>query len=393
MKIMNEVGSVFHFVTRVLTAALLCCVSVAQCETWKPQQADVSPETIGQILYQADKRYDQEKGSHKERADGVTNQAMGLMQLAAREGKLVASTLRTGRHNVVSKDGELIVYAIQILLRGPKKNPSEYRDAESNLKAWIAEGRPEALTALGFFHEYGLLSQKRDVGQALALYRQAASSGYQPALYNIGLAEAYGKFEKSNLQSAMHYLSSAYAVAPDSSGRTCGMASFIAYRVGDKGRAFEYAKACPSPLAKLPLSLFSNDLPIQQRFDFAKASLASGIDDGFQAMKTVALEGIKSDNQFLYCKAYFLNARNSGQSLDDSDTSITSCIDWTISQMGLSEKSQLRGNALVGVKGYVTGTTSEIKTVRRSNVFHYSWSAPFLPFTQSDVIDVEAARR
>ncbi|PFW59424.1 hypothetical protein COL27_32100, partial [Bacillus sp. AFS075960] len=47
-----------------------------------------------------------------------------------------------------------------------------------------ARGVPEAMTFQGFASEYGLFGFPKDLGRALSLYRSAAASKYQPAIYN-----------------------------------------------------------------------------------------------------------------------------------------------------------------------------------------------------------------
>lgn len=381
----------FHFVTRTLIVLLIGAPTFAQGETWAPSQSADIPQAIGQILGKTDEQYRFDRDSHKQRTEGVLNQARNLADLASMEGKMLASQLRASKHNVSSKDGEQVIYSVQILIRGASKSPQEYQDAQSKFNSWMALGKPEALNAMGFFREYGLVGQKKDLSSAIDLYRQAANSGYQPAVYNLGIAELYKKTGTGDLHEALRHLSLAFSAGSESSARVCGMASFVAYRLADKSKAIQFAQTCSSPLAKLALSVFGDNYTSQQRFDFAKASLGSGVDDGLDAMQKAALNTVKTDKQFLYCKAYFLIRKRKHPAPENTDSAISECVDWSISQMGIQDTRFIKPSGVAGVKNYVIEVSNEIDAGRHSNPGHYSWSAPFLPFTLSDIRDTESA--
>lgn len=381
----------YVFVTRFVASTLFVSSAIAQPVQWSPKQADVNPEVVGQILDQADRRFNQEKDTRKARVDGVLSQAGNLAQLASQEGKLLAYQLRTGTHNVKSDNGELIVYSVQTILKGPGKNEKEFKESLRNFNQWVEQGRPEALNALGFFVEYGLVGQQKDTSQALALYRRAAASGYQAAIYNLGIAAAYGKGQSKDISSAVNYLSAANSAGHEASGRVCGMGSFLAYTLKNKAASIRMATSCSSPLAKLPLALWADGLNTQQRFELAKSSLSAGIDDGYNAMKSIALNTITQDNQLLYCKAYFLSALAKSPRQDISKKDAEECVNWTFSKMNKPGNPSMMSTGISAVMAFPRQTMTETEVARRSNRSHFSWSVPFLPFTHSDVLDMEAS--
>jgi hypothetical protein len=297
----------------------------------------------------------------------------------------VGDDLRFGAHNVVSREGESVVD----LIRGTARGSGAVREANlKSLRQLSDQGSPEAQTFLGFVAEYGLFGTSRDASAAQQFYAAAASSHYQPALYNVALAAAYGKATRPDISRAATLIVDAVRVSIDASARVCGLGAFLAYRSGDRQSAVAFAQNCTSPLAVLPLARWERRSLDPQTLEQLRRSTATGVDDGFQLIVTLAQQSTGADPAYLYCKYALLNRVRTGQSRTSSAEMLqqaTSCVTRTSPSGQRLDDPTRHDMAARGVAGFVGPELAALDTMRRSNRFHFGWSVPYLPFTQGDV--------
>jgi TPR repeat protein len=173
--------------------------------------------------------------SYRQQNVGVVNSidaaAVAQAKSALPKATEVGTQLKYGTHNVVSSDGETYV---TWMIEAASAKPAERQALLGKLTDLAARRSPEAMTFQGFIAEYGLFGAPRNVARALDWYRAAAAMNYQPALYNLALAAAYGKGQAADLNTAGALVAQAAQIAPEASYRVCGFGAFIAYRRGDR---------------------------------------------------------------------------------------------------------------------------------------------------------------
>jgi TPR repeat protein len=141
--------------------------------------------------------------SYRQQNVGVVNSidaaAVAQAKSALPKATEVGTQLKYGTHNVVSSDGETYV---TWMIEAASAKPAERQALLGKLTDLAARRSPEAMTFQGFIAEYGLFGAPRNVARALDWYRAAAAMNYQPALYNLALAAAYGKGQAADLNTA-----------------------------------------------------------------------------------------------------------------------------------------------------------------------------------------------
>lgn len=367
---------------------LLSANSLSVAATWEPRQAEVNHQTVTNLLDQAQAKADKEKDSSSATALRIFDQAKSLATSAQREGQILASQLKYGKHNVSSSDGESIILAVQTLLRKKKTDTAEFDDSLRIFKEALLQGKPEAIVALGFFTQYGLVGQQPNQAKAFQLYKQASDQGDIAATYNIGISHLYGTTGRQDLAAALETFVPLVRRANDTSGRLCGIGSFAAYKASDSATALNLAKGCSSSLASLSIAAFDASNSTQKRFDLAKQSLSSGLNDGINIMISSSKQAIANDPQFLYCKSFYLKqALQTGSS--PSRESVSSCIEYTIRQNKGTPIPINDYSANSSIIGFVNQTKAEIIASRKANQLHYAWSIPFFPLSRADLIEME----
>jgi hypothetical protein len=220
--------------------------------------------------------------SYRQQNVGVVNSidaaAVAQAKSALPKATEVGTQLKYGTHNVVSSDGETYV---TWMIEAASAKPAERQALLGKLTDLAARRSPEAMTFQGFIAEYGLFGAPRNVARALDWYRAAAAMNYQPALYNLALAAAYGKGQAADLNTAGALVAQAAQIAPEASYRVCGFGAFIAYRRGDRAQAAQYAQGCWSDLAGLPKALYDNRVTLTQKVTLLRHSIGTGVDDGY----------------------------------------------------------------------------------------------------------------
>ncbi|CAM2198463.1 Sel1 repeat family protein (plasmid) [Paraburkholderia kururiensis] len=369
----------------LLTAACLAAVlpghSAAQAETTTPESIKGFAESTfnSPVFSQIQSNFQRQNRSVIESVnDAVVAQAKAMLPRA----KVLGERLRYGNHAVVSNDGETMI-GWMIQLTGA--TPPERRELLGKLNALAAQNIPEALTFEGFAAEYGLFGVPQNLAQALQFYQAAAARNYQPAIYNLAVAAAYGKGSRPDINIALGYLARASALAPDASYRVCGFAAFLSYRAGDSAQASRYAQSCWSGLAAIPRALYDERVPVPQRVTLLRESIATGIDDGYPLLAKVTHDA-GADPQYLACKYMLVDRYRHNLNGNTLRQDAISCYQQTGNIPADPKEALIRYNTVVpGIVGFVPTEVRSLEKERVSNHFHYAWSVPYLPFRQQDV--------
>lgn len=295
--------------------------------------------------------------------------------------------LKYGTHNVVTNGGEQVVSWI---IEAAHDDPKTRAPLLAKL-AQLADRRlPEALTFEGFLSEYGIWGVPQSLQRAIQFYQAAAAMNYQPAVYNMALAAAYGRGGAIDVNNATALISEAYAIAPDGSGRVCGFGAFLSYRQGDRDQALRYTKSCGSDLADIAKALYDPQVVPSQRVELLRSSIATGVNDGYALLERQA-GSIRPDPQFLACKYSLVNKYRVslvGNRLHDD---ALACFQQSDGNAGDKRQALIRMNTVVpGIIGFVPVEIRALEKLRQSNHFHYAWSVPYLPFRQDDADLFEA---
>jgi hypothetical protein len=291
----------------------------------------------------------------------------------------IGGQLRYGEHIVVSKEGPEIIAKIRALLSSSR---NEQRFILEKIQTFAQEQKPEAIHFLGFSSEFGLYGLPKNLNQAAAFYQQAAAQNYQPAIYNLALMSAYGRAAPVDIDRSLARLIKALTVANDTSGRVCGLASFLAYRTHRDKDALTYAKGCNSALANLPKGIYNESEPLSTRVEWLRDSIATGVDDGYALIVKISREQFKTDNNFTFCKYLLVNKYRSRPITITIKEEATRCVDQAIGNKKnlLGQREQI----ISGVTSFVPTEIEVLARMRKSNKFHYSLAVPYLPFTQAE---------
>lgn len=312
----------------------------------------------------------------------VTDFAVARTKAMLPKAKVLGERIRYGNHNVVTNDGETIVAWMIELASAPL---AQRNVLLSKLNALADQNIPEAVTFEGFISEYGLFGTAKNMPRAIQLYRTAAAANYQPAIYDLAIAAAYGKTGRSDVNEALGYVARAATIGVDNSYRVCGFGAFLSYRAGYREDAARYGKSCWSDLAGIPRALYDPSENEPQRITLLRASIATGIDDGYALLAQVTNDA-GPDPQYLACKYMLVNRyRGSlvGNSLRDD---AVRCYRQSPNTPTDPKQALLRYNTVVpGIIGFVPTEVRALAKDRASNHFHYGWSVPYLPFRQQDV--------
>jgi hypothetical protein len=362
-------------------AALLSSTAVAQ-------QEPTTPESVKSF---ADSTFNSEvfKGfvSNYQRQNSAVINSVNDASVAQAKASLprapeYGTRIRYGTHNVVTNDGEVIVTWMIDLTSADAQQRKTYLAKLADL---ASRQIPEAMTFEGFVAEYGLFGEPQNVQRAMDLYRAAASLNYQPAIYDLAVAAAYGKAQRADLGNAAALVSQASAIAPDASYRVCGFGAFLSYRQGDRQQAVRYAQSCWSDLAGIPKALYDDRVTPSQKVLLLRNSIATGVDDGYSLLAQVTHDA-GPEPQYLACKYMLVNRYRRSLNGAALKSDALQCYQQSAQTPPDAKEALLRTNTVVpGIIGFVPTEVRELEKLRASNRFHYAWSVPYLPFRQQDV--------
>lgn len=291
--------------------------------------------------------------------------------------------LQSGEHVVVSSNGEEVIGLIRALATG---NATEQQARLLKLQSFSESGNPEAMNFMGVIFEHGLFGAHLDMHRALSYYKSAAAARYQPAVYNLALAAAYNRDGGSGETNAFNLISKAAALGAESSYRVCGLGSFLSFRRNDQTAAINFSKNCFSTLAGLSKASFGQNLTTLERVKLLRDSLATGADDAYAVIERITRKEAATDQSFIYCKYTLLNRFRQTEKLEGLRNAASHCYRQFAKDTGNSfNNTLLHDQAVAGISGFIPLEMADLKKTRSSNHFHYSWSAPYLPFLQTDV--------
>ena len=271
--------------------------------------------------------------------------------------------MRFGKHMTVSPNGEEVIAIIRDTL-----NPASRDAALHKLKNMVESNVPEAMNYFGFLHEYGLFQFPKNANLAQSYYSKAANMGYQPALYNLGKNQFY-----ANDEIAFTTVQQAAEIGLEVSSRVCGLASYLAMRANRLDAAISYANKCNSPLAGFGKA--QNEPNIEVKVELLRRTLSTGATDGYAWLQS-ATRNLKPDPQLLYCKYSLVSKyRLKSSNWQNIDSDAQACLKTNGNDVNNTQK----------VSGFVKAEIAAIQKMKEANKFHFSWSVPFLPFTQSEV--------
>lgn len=289
----------------------------------------------------------------------------------------IGNSLKYGSFSVVSQDGPELVTLIRSL---PERSGKDRNDTLSRLLDASRKGVPEAQNFSGFVYEFGLFGAPRNLKLARAYYTAAATHRYQPAMLNLANLAYVGKGQPRDADAARDLAQEAASAGVESSGRVCGLASFIAYRNGDIDGAVRFGKFCPSALANIPNAAYGHQLPLAQRITMLRESIGSGAPDGYRWLEDVT-QRAGPEREHLYCKYRLINQLRQRTDNADPVTLAKTCYAGTVRQpVGKDDDTAIRD-----IAAFVASEQRVLEQMRRANRFRYFQSVPYLPFNQGDV--------
>lgn len=323
--------------------------------------------------------------SHKAAADSVDESMIDKMKRSLPSLNQLGSSLKYGSFSVVSSQGPEVIALVRTI---PMLSGAERRDALTKLWNFSKQGVPESQNFVGFVYEYGLFGVPKNIRTARAYYTAAASRRYQAAMLNLATIAYFGKDQSADQDAARDLIHAAADVGVESSGRVCGLASFIEYRRGNIDAALRSGKFCYSALANIPNAAYGYQLPIAQRVKMLRDSIGSGAPDGYRWLEEVTQKA-GPDPEFLYCKYRLINRLHTAPTTVDLKTLARSCYESSARPSGVIQED----SAVQGIVGFVVTEQRQLEQMRQSNRFHYAWSVPYLPFSQGDVDLFEPAMK
>lgn len=289
----------------------------------------------------------------------------------------LGSALKYGNAVVVSTHGPEVIALIRAV---PMRKGKDRNDALAKLLDFSRQGVPEAQNFSGFVYEYGLFGAQRDLQLAREYYTAAAAHRYQPAILNLANMTYFGKGQASDPEAARELIHQAFDIGPESSGRVCGLASFIEYRHGDQQAALRLGKFCYSALAHIPNAAYRTGLPLAQRIKMLRDSIGTGAPDGYRWLETIT-QRAGPDPGYLYCKYRLINQVRTNPDHVDLMALARTCYANSTRPPDDKEPEAM----IKGIVSFVVTEQRALEQLRQANRFHHSWSVPYLPFNQGDV--------
>jgi hypothetical protein len=346
-----------------------------------PAHPAVTPEVQWNRDLLGSGRIEQLAGSmaqHNKAAEAAVDDSMiGRVRRSLPSLDQFGNSLKYGAFSAVSPQGPEVISLIRTV---PMRAGKDRNEILGKLLNFSRQGVPEAQNFSGFVYEYGLFGAPRNLQLAREHYRAAASRRYQPAVFNLANMAYVGKGQAQDVNSARELVHQAFAIGAESSGRVCGLASFIEYRRGDQTTALRLGQFCYSGLAHIPNAAYNSQLPLTQRIKMLRDSIGTGALDGYRWLEQIT-QRAGPDREFLYCKYRLVNQLRANPVRADAKALARTCYESSTANPGGS-------NADVAVQGIASFAVTEVRALeqsRQTNRFHYSWSVPYLPFAQRDV--------
>ena len=287
----------------------------------------------------------------------------------------MGTQLANGPHAVVSPNGNATIARILELLTA---KPEARAGILQQLQQAAQQGVPEAQNFMGFASEFGAFGAPVNLAVARAFYQAAAQSGYQPALYNLALLNAYGRGVPANLRQGLVYSRQALAKGTEISYRVCGMASFLAYKNGQGQIALQAAQGCISPLAGLAVARYNSALSVPARVQKARDSLLTGVDDGFAVIHDL----MRNQNGYTACRYALVQQYLYQGDLTSVKTAALTCYRQSTRMTGTL--SPVQQQEINGLASFTLAEVLAIRKHRAGNRMHYGWPVPYLPFPAYD---------
>jgi TPR repeat protein len=337
---------------------------------------------------QIQREADRQATSNRQTIQATSSQLVDKVKEGLPKLDGLGTHLRLGETITASEEGKTVIAAIRKL---PRTQGSEQQALIQQLAGFASAGVPEAIHFMGFLHETGMFNTVKNPAKAYQLYAAATAKSYAPSAYNQALMQAYGRLTNTNASLATSLLVLSNNLARDTSGRVCGMLSFLTYRSGNFKESLGAAKGCASPLANLAKATDASQ-PTPQRVTWLRDSLSTGVDDGFAALVNATRAEAKSDPNGTFCKYALVAKHFNNTSPKNLRTEAQHCLSYVAKNLGgntgpLSVQEQM----VAGISGFVPAEIGELKKLRQANRFKYSWPVPYLPFTQQEVDLFESA--
>ena len=330
-------------------------------------------------------------GAVEQKAADQQREAKGIMdsvndQIVEKTKELIpklnqlGSGIKYGTHAIVSEHGEEVIWLIHdVATAKPEVQHADLR----KLVDFSNDRVPEAMNFMGFMAEHGLLGARKDLRNARRYYEAAAHSQYQPAILNLALMAAYGKGESVDRVKALGLFQNAYAIGGDVSGRVCSLAAFFAYRANLPSLALKYSTGCNTPLGQIPQAAFNDAIPMKKRYQIARDSLSTGINDGYGIIAQLSGNDLDTDTTYTFCKYRLLqDFAQYRATLQDASKRCLIEVKHLSYDKPLTQEQTM---AVKGIAGFVFSENENLTKSRQSNHFHYGWGVPFLPFAQTEV--------
>lgn len=294
-----------------------------------------------------------------------------------------ANRLKRGESITVSADGSKVIGQIRILF-SPAKNDKQA--ALKYIHDMASRGNPEALNLLGISYELGLLGLSKNIRQAMNQYIKAAEQKYVPSIYNLALIEAYGRNGEPEPSRALAMLIQATEIADDTSGRVCGMASFLAYRLKRTAQSQSLARGCASTLAGLAKANDENE-PMSQRIKMLRDVAATGVDDAFVEMVNITKATASTDPAQNHCKYKLVYQHRNDRNFANLRQEAQQCVNALNAPYSgdIKQVNFQRNQAADAIAGFVATEVQALAHMRKTNKAHFSWPVPFLPLAQEEM--------
>jgi TPR repeat protein len=290
----------------------------------------------------------------------------------------LGSSLKYGNYVAVSPQGAETVSLIRAV---PMRTGVERNATLAKLIQLSKQGVPEAQNFSGFVYQYGLFGAQKNLSLARQYYTASASRRYQPAVYNLANMAYFGDGQARDIDTARELVNQATSLGVEASGRVCGLASFIEYRLGDQDGALRYGRNCFSPLAHIPNAAYNNKLPLVQRIKMLRDSIGTGAPDGYRWLEQIT-QRAGPDPDYLYCKYRLINQLQVNPRANVQALAKT-CFENTTPPTNATNATNA-ANVIQGITGFVV---VEVPALRQSQVRlapQVRRSVPYLPFGQAD---------
>lgn len=290
----------------------------------------------------------------------------------------LGATLRfDGKYASVSAQG---LEVIALIRQVPARKGKELNDVLARLLKFSQQGVPEAQNFCGFVYEYGLFGASSDIARARRHYEAAAARRYQPSFFNLANMAYFGKGQPRDPMQGYDLVRQAMSIGDETSSRVCGLASYIAYKNGEREAAGRYSVSCYSALANIPVAVYGTQMPLARRMTLLRDSISTGATDGYQMLEEITRTP-GPDKTFLHCKYQLVNRIRPDPDRYDVNALARACYAGEVAK----DRDQSDDRAIRGIASFAVTESRSLAQLGHADRFHYTWSVPYLPFTQADV--------